>query len=164
MGETGIWYGTLEICRQPLQSLMLYFISSGNLPLDLEHKVCFRGNSAPFWHKRFFSNVTWQILSPVELFPLCPWGRIHALAGLLCLGWAPLWGSASSWHGGSSGTWDCCWRSLLTTFQSRVHTHHPQHPQGISLFLQKTKISFDPCYWAATSEPFCFPFPKKQYN
>lgn len=86
MGETRIRYGSLEICRQPLQGLMLYFISSGNLPLDLEYKVCFRGNSAPFWHKRFFSNITWQILSPVELLSLCSWGRSHTLAGLLCLG------------------------------------------------------------------------------
>lgn len=53
MGETGVWYGPWEAHGQPLQGLLLCFISSVNLPRDLERKVGLRGNSAPYWHKKF---------------------------------------------------------------------------------------------------------------
>lgn len=141
---------------------MFYFISSGNLPLDLEQKVCFRGNSAPFWHKRFF--FKYNLANPE------PSGAFFALSlgQKPCLSRCPLFGMSSSL--GTRVLLAC--RQLrdlgllleITTFQSQVHTHHPQHPQGISLFLQKTKISFDPWYWAAASEPFCCFFPKKHYH
>lgn len=143
---------------------MLYFISSGNLPLDLEQKVCFRGNSAPFWHIEVFFKYNLANPEPSGAFFALSLGQNP------CLSRCPLFGMSSS-----LGTRVLlAWRQLrdlgllleitADDFSVSVHTHHPQHPQGISLFLQKTKISFDPWYWAATSEPFSFPFPKKHYH
>jgi len=69
MGEPRVWYGPGRAAQSPCKVWqVLHFISTGNLPQDLEPKVSFRANSAPFW-REWFLVYHLQIRDQVKSFP-----------------------------------------------------------------------------------------------